>query len=231
MTFESRLLAMNRLTDTIVESLEQRSVQTWTCFIEKAMVAVSDNCPAVRQYAARTLGNAARQPIFGQVAPVAAQKLAAEISKRSSRHNRRRAVKADAKATAFAADSTIRAFGLLCEHQEKNIGGDCSQAWSLWLDNIPLRCDKDQGQQSHRQLVDLVVREHPMVVSEQQLPKVFRAFASIHRTSFSNSALDKDVAQIVLKLPELAMRVASQLPQKQRKRLENILEAKQKVIA
>lgn len=209
------------ITDEMVTSLGELSVPCWNLFMERALRAIQDKCPAVRQYAASTIGNASRQPIFAQMAPAAAQFLAQEIQKNAARHKRRRAVKEDAKQIALAVDSCIRAFGMICECQEQNVGGNAAAAWTMWLDNLPLRYDQEQGKKAHKQLLDLVVREHPQVIS--QLPKAIKTFATVHRTRFSNSNLDKEIAAVICRLPDLSNQVAVELPEKPRKRIQYIL--------
>lgn len=210
--------------DDLVECLGELSVPSWNIFMEAACVSVTHACPAVRQYAACTVGNAARQPIFSQVAPVAAQQLAKVLQKHGERHRRRRAQTKDAKEVALSVDSAIRALGMICEHQEQNVGGDSTQAWRLWLSNMPLRQDEDEGAKAHAQLLELVVRNHPVITAPEQLPSVLGIFADIYKTRFSNGVLDKELAAAVARAGSGSVtRFAEGLPERQKKKVEQMM--------
>jgi len=165
--------------------------------------------------------------IFGQMAPAAAQRLALVIQKQGERHRRRRAANKDAKEVALAVDAAIGAFGLICEHQEQRIGGDSVAAWKLWLDSLPLRCDQEEAQKVHMQLIELVVRGHPCVTSAEQEPKVLRIFADVYETRFSNSEVNKKIAAAIASAGEASQKIAADFPEKQKKKVERMLKAGQ----
>lgn len=191
------------------------------------MGCVTDKCPAVRQYAASCLGNAAKLPIFGQMAPAAAQRLALVIQKQGERHRRRRAANKDAKEVAMAVDAAIGAFGLICEHQEQMIGGDNAAAWNMWLNSLPLRCDQEEAQKVHTQLIELVVRNHSFVTAAEQLPKVLTIFADVYETRFSNSDLNKKMAAAISSAGEVSQKIAADFSEKHRKKVERMLKSGQ----
>jgi len=213
----------------VVASLGELSVPYWNSFMEKALGFLTDKCAAIRQHAASCLGNASKLPIFGQMAPAAAQRLALIIQKQGERHRRRRAANKDAKEVAIAVDAAIGAFGLICEHQEQRIGGDSVAAWRLWLNSLPLRCDQEEAQKVHLQLVELVARSHPFVTAEEQVPKVLRIFAEVYETRFSNSEINKKIAGTVASAGEVSQLMAADFPEKQKKKVERMLKAGQVV--
>mmetsp|Transcript_27176 Transcript_27176/g.69007 ORF Transcript_27176/g.69007 Transcript_27176/m.69007 type:complete len:306 (+) Transcript_27176:3-920(+) len=212
------------LTEDMVECLGELSIPAWNIFMEAACMAIADKCPAVRQYASSTIGSGAKQSIFSQIAPVAASQLAKLLQKHGERHRRRRAVNSEAKQIALSVDAAIRALGMICEHQEANVGGDSTQAWRMWLQHLPLRYDEDEGQKAHAQLLELVVRSHPVVTAPEQLPRVLAVFADVYRTRFSNGVLDKEIAAAVARAGSgPVQRFASELPERQQKKVEQML--------
>jgi len=213
----------------VVASLGELSVPYWNGFMEKALGNLTDKCAAVRQHAASCLGNASKLPIFGQMAPAAAQRLALVIQKQGERHRRRRAANKDAKEVALAVDAAIGAFGLICEHQEQRIGGDSVAAWRLWLNSLPLRCDQKEAQKVHLQLVELAARNHSFVTAEEQVPKVLRIFAEVYETRFSNSEVNKKIAATIASAGEVSQTIAADFPEKQKKKVERMLKAGQVV--
>jgi len=213
----------------VVASVGELSVPYWNSFMEKALGFLTDKCAPVRQHAASCLGHASKLPIFGQMAPAAAQRLALIIQKQGERHRRRRAANKDAKEVAMAVDAAIGAFGLICENQEQRIGGDSVAAWSLWLNSLPLRCDQEEAQKVHLQLVELVARNHSFVTSEEQVPKVLRIFAEVYETRFSTSEINKKIAGTVANAGEVSQQMAADFPEKQKKKVERMLKAGQPV--
>merc|ERR1711865_699222 len=211
----------------VVASLGELSVPYWNGFMEKTLGFLADKCAAVRQHAASCLGNASKLAVFGQMAPAAAQRLALVIQKQGERHRRRRAANKDAKEVALAVDAAIGAFGLICEYQEQRIGGDSVAAWRLWLNSLPLRCDQKEAQKVHLQLVELVVRNHSFVTSEEQVPKVLRIFADVYETRFSNKDVNKKIAAAIASAGEVSQKIAADFPEKQKKKVERMLKAGQ----
>mmetsp|Transcript_27798 Transcript_27798/g.73473 ORF Transcript_27798/g.73473 Transcript_27798/m.73473 type:complete len:1140 (-) Transcript_27798:38-3457(-) len=210
--------------DDLVECLGELSVPSWNVFMEAACLSITHACPAVRQYACCTVGSAAKQPIFSQIAAVAAQQLGKVLQKHGERHRRRRAQTSEAKQTALSVDAAIRALGMICEYQEANVGGDSTQAWRLWLQSLPLRYDEDEGAKAHAQLLELVVKSHPVVTAPEQLPRVLGIFADIYRTRFSNPVLDKEIAGAVARAGSgSVVRFAAELPERQQKKVEQML--------
>ncbi|CAE8635748.1 unnamed protein product [Polarella glacialis] len=212
------------LADDVVDCLGQHSVPYWNLFMEHACRSVSDKCPTIRQHSASILGNGARQPIFGQIAPAAASQIGGLLKKFGERHRRRRAVNSEAKQVALAVDAGIRSLGLICEFQESNIGGDSTSAWQMWLTSMPLRYDREVGRKAHAQLVELVARGHPVVTAPGQLPRVLAIFADVYRTGFSNSEIDKAMAAVVARAGAAsAQQFGARLPERQQKKIESML--------
>lgn len=212
------------MADDVVDILGELSIPSWNFFMEQACRSITDKCPVVRQYASSTIGNGARQPIFAQIAPMAASQLARVLQKYGERHRRRRAVNTEAKELALSVDASIWALGMICEHHEKNIGGDSSEAWKMWLANLPLRYDQDVGQKTHAQLLELVVKSHAVVTAPAQLPRVLSIFAEVYKSHFSNPVLDKEIAVAIARAGKgMVEGFGASLPEKQRTRVEVIL--------
>jgi len=216
------------IVDDIVDSVSDKSIPYWNGFMNQALQGMVDKSAMVRQYAASTIGHAARQPIFAQMAPSAAMQIHRVLQKHGERHRRRRAVKADAKQNALAVDSCIKALGYICEHHEAQLGTDAGTAWQIWLSNLPLRYDQDAGQRTHAQLLGLVARSHPAVTSQEQLPKVLAILADVYETGFSTTALDREIASTVSRVgEEPLMEICSGITEKQQKKVKQMLRGAQ----
>ncbi|CAJ1397482.1 unnamed protein product [Effrenium voratum] len=172
------------------------------------------------RHAASVVGHGAQ----AQIAPVAASQVARVLQKHGERHKRRRALNEEAKQIAMAVDMSIWALGMICEHQERNVGGDSTSAWKMWLSHMPPRCDREVGIKACSQLLQLVVKNHPVVTATEQLPRVLAILADSYKSRNSNSALDKDIAAAVAKAGAGTVKqLASSLPERQQKKLEQML--------
>ncbi|CAE7616580.1 IPO5 [Symbiodinium natans] len=169
------------IADEVVECLGELSVPHWNTFMEHACNSITDKTAVIRQHSASVVGNGSRLPIFAQIAPLAASQLARVLQKHGERHRRRRAVNSEAKQVAASVDASIWALGMICEHQEKNVGGDSTGAWQMWLSHMPPRYDKEVGQKASAQLLELVVKNHPVVTAPEQLPRVLAIFADVYK--------------------------------------------------
>jgi len=207
------------LAEDVVEYLGEASVPFWHLFMEQACHAVTDKSPVVRQYACGVIGAGSRLPAFAPAARAAAGQLGRLIQKHGERHRRRRAATQEAKQVALATDSAIRAFGVLVRHQESTLGADAAQGWGLWLTNLPLRCDHEEGQKAHQQLLELVVASHPVITAPGNLPRVLGIFADVYKTKFSCKDLDAGIVEVARRANESMQGVAASLSEKQQKKL------------
>lgn len=218
-----RSLALYMASD-VVEHLGELSVPYWNSFMEIACGCITDKSPVIRQHAASVVGHGAKVAIFAQIAPVAAQQVARVLQKHGERHRRRRALNAEAKQVAMAVDSSIWALGMICEHQETNVGGDSSVAWKMWLSHMPPRCDREVGVKACSQLLGLMAKNHPVVTATEQQPRVLAILTEAYKSRNSNTSLDKEIAASIARAGAASVKnLATQLADRQQKKLEQIL--------
>jgi len=212
------------MADDLVDSLEEHSIKYWDLIMNLALEAMTDKSAVIRQYAMRAIGNGAKHKQLQPMVRAVALRIHEILQKQGERHRRRRAVKADAKQNSLAVEAAIRALGQICEFHEAEFGSDAGTAWQLWLGNLPFKYDVEEGIKSHRQLLELVVRSHPFITSQEKLPQVLTVFADVYKTRFSNKSLDRDMASAVLKAGEAQItQLCSTIPEKQQKRVQQML--------
>jgi len=188
-----------------------------------ALVAVKDKSPNVQRYATRVIGTGAREKNYSVMALAAAQSVFEVLQKQGAKYKRRRA-KAEQKPSALAVDASVRALGLICEHQAQAMGPHAAQAWTMWLSNLPLKYDVEAGHEVHTQLLSLLAREHPAVVDASTLPMVLKVLTDIYKTKFSTPALDKDIAFAVAQIgPEKLEILCSDFKEGQKKKTQQML--------
>lgn len=208
----------------VVEHLGELSVPFWNSFMEIACGSITDKSPVIRRHAASVVGYGATVPIFAQIAPVAASQVARVLQKHGEKHRRRRALNAEAKQVAMAVDSSIWALGMICEHQERNVGGDSTGAWKMWLSHMPPRGDREVGAKACSQLLQLMIKSHPVVTAPEQQPRVLAILAEAYKSRNSNPSLDKEIAASIVHAGTASVKnLAVQLTERQQKKLEQIL--------
>uniref|UniRef100_A0A7S1RN32 Importin subunit beta-1/Transportin-1-like TPR repeats domain-containing protein n=1 Tax=Alexandrium catenella TaxID=2925 RepID=A0A7S1RN32_ALECA len=212
------------ITDDVVNYLGLKSVPYWNGFMTLALQGMSDKDATVREYAASTIGNAAQQQIFAQMAPAAASQLVKLLQKNGERHRRRKAVKAEAKQAALAVDAAIRALGDIGEHHTAALGEHAGKVWGMWLSNLPLKYDEEAGQRTSAQLLRLMSQGHPAVTSAEQLPQVVTILAEVYKTKFSSTEIDKNIFAALASIGEAPLKqIGSGLQEKVQRKIEHIL--------
>uniref|UniRef100_A0A7S2NNA1 Stalled ribosome sensor GCN1-like HEAT repeats region domain-containing protein n=1 Tax=Zooxanthella nutricula TaxID=1333877 RepID=A0A7S2NNA1_9DINO len=212
------------LADSVVGCLADKSVPYWNGFMNEALAGMLDASPVVRQFAASAIGNGSTQAVFGPVAPAAATQVHKVLCKQGERHRRRRAVQLGSVQMALAVDTCIRALGQICEHHGQQLGADQGAAWSLWLQNLPIKYNLEAGKAAHAQLVDLVSRNHPMLATPQMMPRILAVFADIYKSKFSGEELDTRIAQAVASLGEGPLKeLCSSVPETKQRKVEQML--------
>merc|ERR1712087_371702 len=144
------------------------------------------------------------------------------------KHRRRRAVKMDAKQNALAVDTCIRALGQICQSHEQCFGAEAGNVWSMWLNNLPLKVNADDGKVTHAQLVKLVTMNHPALTAQHQQPKVMKVLAEIYKSRLTTKESDEQMAKAVATIgAEGVKAICSGLSERQQKKVEQMLKAGQ----
>lgn len=218
------------MTADIVNHLGATSVQYWNFFMNQVLEAILDQSIAVRQYAATTLGYGAKQPAFQPMTMAAAGQIHAVLSKHGEKHRRRRAVKADAKQLAVSLDAAIWCLGNICEHHGQQLGNNLNQAWVMWLNHMPLKYSEELGQSCNEKLLRLIMAQHPVLTTQDNLPKALAVFADTYKTKFSTSSLDKAMTSgLAAMAPATLKGLSSSLPERQQKKIQSIVQGGQPI--
>jgi hypothetical protein len=189
------------LADSVVENMAEKSVQYWNYFMNHALVAVQDKSPIVQRYATKVIGTGPRQKQYSMMAQAACERVYQVLQKHGEKHKRRR-VKVDKSPIALAIDAAVRALGLICEHQEAQLGQHAPMIWSMWIKHLPIKYDIDAAKQVHAQLLSLLTREHPVLTAPEALPMVLKVLVDVYKTKLSTSELDKSIACAIAHIGE-----------------------------
>lgn len=213
--------------DDIVDCLGEQSLPYWNVIMEPAAKYITESKSfVVKEYSCSILGHGAKLPQFAPIANFAGNQLGQFLEKHLERYRRRRAVNKDAKQVASAVDAAILALGYLCDHHEQNIQ-DPQKFWDFWLKALPLKYDQDRAWKAHAQLLELFIKERPLLVGQggMNVPKILGVFADVYDTKNSNNVLDSELAQAVSALGEekIKMICAAGVTDKQKKKVEQMI--------
>jgi len=211
------------IADNVCQHMGPGSTKYWGVFMNHALVGVSDKSPLVQRYAARVVGSGAKQPQFAQCALAAAQAVFTVLQKQGQKHKRRRA-KPEQNPSALAVDACVSALGVICEYHEQTMGEHAVQAWSTWLNALPVKYDVELAVQAHSQLLGLIARQHVVIVDPSRLPSALAVLLDAYKTKLSEPELDKNIAGAIVAIgPEKLEQLCSNLKDGQKKKIENIL--------
>ena len=82
----------------------------------------------------------------------------------------------------------IRALGQIWDHHDSQCGADAGAAWSMWPSKLPLKGNVDAGRAAHAQLVELVVKNHPVLTAPDTLSAVLAVYTEIYKSKFLTSS-------------------------------------------
>jgi len=216
---EDKVLAMD-LASNIVEHLGENGKSVWPVFMPIMIQALESEDAEERLAAADIMSTAAKIPAFAEVAPTVFQKLAALLSSQ-----KKSAKKKDIMAK-MALDNAVAALVNLSRHQAAACpaGLDC---WGLALSKCPLREDAEEGQKTHKVLVELVLTQHQGILgaNNANLGKLLSIFAEVHSVEeISDSECDAGIEKIFKMLPQDVVKSHfANFSEKQMKKIETIM--------
>lgn len=194
-TAENKVLALYLACD-LTEHMGERSVAVWPQYMEVVLQNLHDKDPDARQAAAYAVNLAAAIPQFSQAAPSVFNMLAQCLMQKPPK-------KRDEQAKA-ALDNVVAAMMQLCVHHAA-AKPDTLDAWSLVLDKMPLKSDREEAKKAHKLLVQLLMAENPHLlgVNNSNLGRVLCTMAEIHASeALSDKELDGQIEAVFRKLPD-----------------------------
>ena len=105
--------------------------------------------------------------------------------------------KDDKNTKQFAKDNAVTALGKVLKYQEKILGSDYENLFNIWLNNLPIKQDEDEGLTNNQFLMDLLMKNQNKVLgnNNKNLAQIIIILARAYDTVMSDEILDSNIEQ------------------------------------
>lgn len=204
--------------DDLLEFLQEKSVCLWEHFMDALLLNINHSNDKVRQAACYGVTQAAKIEQFEKYATITVEYLLKFIHQNNSNKK--------SKELIAAIDNAVAALGdVVLLHTSKF--SNAQELIKIWLNNLPIKEDDAEGKRVHKNLVDLVSQNHPLLFGkdDSNIPKVVDIFLTIYETEFSDAESNKKIATLINSLDQSYLNdlANSVLTNRQTKKLNHIL--------
>ena len=105
--------------------------------------------------------------------------------------------KDDKNTKQFAKDNAVTALGKVLKYQEQILGSDYENLFNIWLNNLPIKQDEDEGLTNNQFLMDLLMKNQNKVLgnNNKNLAQIIIILARAYDTVMSDEILDSNIEQ------------------------------------
>merc|ERR1719353_899260 len=170
--------------------LGERAVAVWPTFIPKLLEGLQAKDEELRQACAYGVANGAPHPSFAQYAPTSYAHVVAALQD----------PKAQKKKNKTATENLAAALGNLCQHQIAVLPAAADgSGWQLWLSNLPITVDTEEGVKVHKQLATLLAQQHPLLLgaSGERLGACVKVLIEVYKGTSADDEVNGMIRQIV----------------------------------
>ncbi|CRG93008.1 karyopherin beta, putative [Plasmodium gallinaceum] len=204
--------------DDLLEFLQENSVCLWEYFMNPLLLNINHSDDKVKQAACYGVIQATKIEAFGKYANIAVEYLLKLIHQNNSNKK--------SKEFISAIDNAVAALGdVVLMHTSKF--NNAEELIKIWLNNLPIKEDDAEGRRVHKNLIDLVSQNHPLLFGkdDSNTSKIIEIFLTIYETDFSDSDCNKKISSLINSLDQSYLNnlATSALTHKQAKKLNHIL--------
>lgn len=204
--------------DDLLEFLQEKSVCLWEHFMDALLRNINHVDDKVRQAACYGVIQAAKIQQFEKYATVAVDFLLKFIHQNTANKK--------SKELIVAMDNAVAALGdVVLLHTAKF--NNAEELIKVWLNNLPIKDDVGEGRRVHKNLIDLVSQNHPLLFGkdDSNTPKIVEIFLTIYETDVSDSECNKKIVTLINSLDQSYLNnlATSVLTNRQAKKLNHIL--------
>ena len=108
--------------------------------------------------------------------------------------------KDDKNTKQFAKDNAVSALGKIIQYQEQVLGNDYDNVFNIWLNNLPIKQDDEEGILNNQFLMDILIKQPGKVLGKnnQNLGQIIIILAKAYNTEMSDELLDTNIEQFAL---------------------------------
>ena len=100
----------------------------------------------------------------------------------------------------FAKDNAVSALGKIIKYHEKELGSDYENIFNIWLNNLPIKQDDEEGILNNQFLMDMLIKQPNKVLgnNNQNLGQIIIILAKAYNSEMSDELLDTNIEQFAL---------------------------------
>ena len=108
--------------------------------------------------------------------------------------------KDEKNAKQFAKDNGVSALGKILKYQDQALGSDYENVFNLWINNLPIKQDDEEGLINNQFLMDILMKEPNKVlgIDNKNLAQIIIIWAKAYNSEMSDELLDTNIEQFAL---------------------------------
>ena len=108
--------------------------------------------------------------------------------------------KDEKNAKQFAKDNGVSALGKMLKYQGQSLGSDYENVFNLWINNLPIKQDDEEGLINNQFLMDILMKEPNKVlgIDNKNLAQIIIILAKAYNSEMSDELLDTNIEQFAL---------------------------------
>ena len=94
----------------------------------------------------------------------------------------------------------MSALGKIIKYHEKELGSDYENIFNIWLNNLPIKQDDEEGILNNQFLMDMLIKQPNKVLgnNNQNLGQIIIILAKAYNSEMSDELLDTNIEQFAL---------------------------------
>ena len=103
--------------------------------------------------------------------------------------------KDDKKTKRFAKDNAVSALGKILKYQGKELGEDYEKIFDIWINNMPITQDEDEGKISNQFLLDILMKEQNKVLGNgnKNLQQIILILSKAYDSGMSDDVMNSNI--------------------------------------
>ena len=97
----------------------------------------------------------------------------------------------------FAKDNGVSALGKILKYQRESLGSDYENIFNIWLNNLPIKQDDEEGLINNQFLMDILMKEQNKVLgnNNENLAQIIIVLSKAYNSEMSDEVLDSNIEQ------------------------------------
>ena len=97
----------------------------------------------------------------------------------------------------FAKDNGVSALGKILKYQGQILGEDFNKIFDIWINNMPIKQDEEEGLINNQFLMDILMKEQNKVIGQnnKNLGQIIIILSKAYKTDMSDEIMDNNIEQ------------------------------------